>query len=108
MFLRTNVIPNSESVYTTFLSPEDLRKALTGAVGAENVRQIINGKRRVIASCGSGMTAGVLWLGLKLINQSTNVAIYDEVFFALGLTPQLSVSDQLNSLGLDTPPGYKV
>lgn len=61
------------------------------------------GKRKVITSCGSGMTAGmpvfrlmcvfkelikkmpgaistgVLWLGLKLANEASRVAIYDEV-----------------------------
>jgi thiosulfate/3-mercaptopyruvate sulfurtransferase len=78
-FLQTNPIPNSEKTFTTFLSPNELRRKLVGAVGTEYARLILEGKRGVTATCGSGMTAGVLWLGLKLINESTSVSLYDEV-----------------------------
>ncbi|EIM92754.1 thiosulfate sulfurtransferase [Stereum hirsutum FP-91666 SS1] len=77
-FLRTNKIPNSDKTYTTFLTPTEIREKLVETVGAENAEQILTGKRKVITSCGSGMTAGVLWLGLKLANEATRVSIYDE------------------------------
>ncbi|KAA1468594.1 thiosulfate sulfurtransferase [Dentipellis sp. KUC8613] len=78
VFLAANTVPNSTAKYTTFLPPDELRKALVDAVGPEYAQQILEGKRKVISSCGSGMTAGVLWLGLKIISESTKVAIYDE------------------------------
>jgi thiosulfate/3-mercaptopyruvate sulfurtransferase len=78
-FLQTNPTPNSEKTFTTFLSPNELRRKLVGAVGTEYARLILEGKRGVTTTCGSGMTAGVLWLGLKLINESTSVSLYDEV-----------------------------
>ncbi|THH21566.1 hypothetical protein EW146_g38 [Bondarzewia mesenterica] len=77
-FLRTNTVPNSTTMYTTFLPPAELRQKLVESVGEDNTQAIIRGERKVITSCGSGMTAGVLWLGLKLIAESSRVAIYDE------------------------------
>lgn len=78
-FLRTNHIPGSDKTFTTFLSPNDLRRKLVETVGTEHAQLIFEGKRGVSATCGSGMTAGVLWLGLKLIGESTLVSLYDEV-----------------------------
>jgi thiosulfate/3-mercaptopyruvate sulfurtransferase len=78
-FLQTNVIPNFGKTFTTFLPPNELRRKLEDAVGTEYARLILEGKRGVTATCGSGMTAGVLWLGLKLVEESTAVALYDEV-----------------------------
>ncbi|KAG2045198.1 Rhodanese-like domain-containing protein [Suillus americanus] len=75
-FLQTRTIPNSSVQYTTFLSLPDLRNALVSHVG-DHAEAVIQGKRPIIASCGSGMTAGVLWLGLKLLSVP-NVALYDE------------------------------
>lgn len=64
--------------YTTFLAPSEIQKALQAAVGPEEVEKIIIGERSVITSCGSGMTAGVLWLGLQLLG-AQKVGLYDEV-----------------------------
>ncbi|KAI0252604.1 Rhodanese-like domain-containing protein [Lactifluus subvellereus] len=77
-FLQTNPTPNSEKTFTTFLSPNELRRKLVDAVGTEYAQLILEGKRGVTTTCGSGMTAGVLWLGLKLIKESTSVSLYDE------------------------------
>ncbi|KAF8203298.1 Rhodanese-like domain-containing protein [Pholiota molesta] len=63
--------------YSTFLPPADIKKALESAVGPEEAAKIIRGERPVNASCGSGMTAGVLWLGLQLLGVR-NVGLYDE------------------------------
>ncbi|KAI0067874.1 thiosulfate sulfurtransferase, partial [Artomyces pyxidatus] len=77
-FLQTNAVPNSDKTYTTFLSSDELYKKLVDAVGPQNAQQILEGKRNVTTTCGSGMTAGVLWLGLKLLAESSHVALYDE------------------------------
>jgi thiosulfate/3-mercaptopyruvate sulfurtransferase len=77
-FLKTQTSPQLGTQYTTFLPPAEIYKALVDSVGAEEAEMIIKGHRPVITSCGSGMTAGVLWLGLKLLG-AKDVAIYDEV-----------------------------
>jgi len=82
VFLQTNTIPESGKSFTTFLPPNELRRKLADAVGSEYAQLIIERKRSVNTTCGSGMTAGVLWLGLKLIDESTSVALYDEVRYA--------------------------
>ncbi|KIL71073.1 hypothetical protein M378DRAFT_96038 [Amanita muscaria Koide BX008] len=63
--------------YTTFLPPSELRDALENAIGSERAELVIKGKIPVVTSCGSGMTAGILWLGLKLLSVN-NISIYDE------------------------------
>ena len=78
-FLRKNPDHHPGATFTTFLPPNDLRRKLEDAVGTEYARLILEGQRLVTTTCGSGMTAGILWLGLKLINETTPVALYDEV-----------------------------
>ncbi|KAG2160085.1 Rhodanese-like domain-containing protein [Suillus bovinus] len=75
-FLQTRTIPNSSVQYSTFLSLPELRNALVSHVG-DHAEAVIQGKRPITTTCGSGMTAGVLWLGLKLLGIQ-NVALYDE------------------------------
>ncbi|EPQ60927.1 Rhodanese-like protein [Gloeophyllum trabeum ATCC 11539] len=76
-FLQTNKVPGSDATYTMLLPPQELREKLVGAVGPENAEKILKGERSAVTSCGSGMTAGVLWLGLKLLGAS-KVGLYDE------------------------------
>lgn len=76
-FLQTFVSPTGAS-YTTFKPVEELRDALVNAVGKENAQDVLEGKRKIVTSCGSGMTAGVLWLGLRLLGVS-KPSLYDEV-----------------------------
>jgi thiosulfate/3-mercaptopyruvate sulfurtransferase len=78
-FLQKNSGHHSGATFTTFLPPKELRRNLEDAVGTEYARLILDGQRRVTTTCGSGMTAAILWLGLKLINETTPVALYDEV-----------------------------
>lgn len=47
-------------------------------MGTEETERVLQGDRRVVTTCGSGMTAGVLWLGLNLLGVR-GVALYDEV-----------------------------
>ncbi|KIJ68744.1 hypothetical protein HYDPIDRAFT_106979 [Hydnomerulius pinastri MD-312] len=75
--LKTHTAPNSSTQYTTFLSVPELRQALVDAIGAEQAELVITGKRPITTSCGSGMTAGVLWLGLRLLG-APKIALYDE------------------------------
>jgi hypothetical protein len=72
----TNIV--SGETYTTFKTRDEILEELTRAVGKEETEKILQGKRKVVASCGSGMTAGVLWLGLNLLGVK-GVALYDEV-----------------------------
>ena len=51
---------------------------LDATVGRAEVERIVKGDRPVITSCGSGMTAGVLWLGLQLLG-AQKISLYDEV-----------------------------
>jgi thiosulfate/3-mercaptopyruvate sulfurtransferase len=78
-FLQKNSGHHSGATFTTFLPPNELRRKLEDVVGAGYARSILEGQRCVTTTCGSGMTAGILWLGLKLINEATPVALYDEV-----------------------------
>ncbi|KAG6866795.1 hypothetical protein C0991_008731 [Blastosporella zonata] len=66
------------TTYTTILPHEGIRRALEQAVGLERTQLIIGGSMPVTTSCGSGMTAGILWLGLKLLGVE-RISLYDEV-----------------------------
>ena len=78
LFLAQNTNIVSGETYTTFKTREQILDELKKAVGEEETRGILEGKRKVVASCGSGMTAGVLWLGLNILGVK-GVALYDEV-----------------------------
>ncbi|KAJ7139891.1 Rhodanese-like domain-containing protein [Mycena epipterygia] len=90
MFLKNNVTPDGVT-YTTFLSePEQLRSAVVDALGADRAKAVFNGDAPVIASCGSGMTAAVLWLGLKLMGVN-QISIYDESWTGYSLRPSSKI-----------------
>ncbi|PPR01175.1 hypothetical protein CVT24_006051 [Panaeolus cyanescens] len=76
MFLQQHKNKEGQT-YSTFLPPDEVKKALENAVGAAEASKIISGERPVVTSCGSGMTAGVLWLGLKLLGVK-QIGLYDE------------------------------
>jgi len=78
LFLTQNTNIVSGETYTMFKSRDQVLEELKKAVGEEETRAILEGKRKVVTSCGSGMTAGVLWLGLNLLG-AKGVALYDEV-----------------------------
>ncbi len=64
--------------YTRLRSIQGMLLALEASLGSQRAKEVIEGKRHVVASCGSGMTAGVIWLGLKLLGVD-RVGVYDEV-----------------------------
>ncbi|KAI4528468.1 Rhodanese-like protein [Schizophyllum commune Loenen D] len=75
LFLQNNNVNGKE--FTTYLPPDKIREALIGAVGEERAQAIIDGKLPVITSCGSGMTAAIVWLGLRQLGVK-DVSLYDE------------------------------
>ncbi|KAK7058263.1 hypothetical protein VNI00_001894 [Paramarasmius palmivorus] len=91
LFLQTNETPNSS--FTTFKSPPEIRKALDEAIGPENTQSIINGERSAITTCGSGMTAGILWLGLRLLG-GQRVSLYDESWTGYAMRPESEIVKQ--------------
>lgn len=97
MFLKTNKVHDSDKTYTTLLPPKDITAALETALGTDVAHEIISGARKVTTSCGSGMTAAILWLGLKTINDSIPVSLYDEVWHLTFIRD--SVLIRMNSLG---------
>ncbi|KAJ7042480.1 Rhodanese-like domain-containing protein [Mycena alexandri] len=85
LFLENNVAKDG-SAYTTFLSEPQLRAAVVDALGLEKAQLVFDGKVSVIASCGSGMSAAILWLGLQSLGVK-QVAIYDESWTGYALRP---------------------
>ncbi len=84
MFLSKHTGANG-AAYTSILPPSELQKALEDAIGTERANLVIKGEIPVVTSCGSGMTAGILWLGLKLLGVG-KIGLYDEVSCWLSLT----------------------
>lgn len=94
LLLKTNPLKEGGS-YTTFLPPQELRKALVESVGEEYADKLIKGEQPVTTSCGSGMTAGVVWLALKLLGLE-KINLYDEVSVDLsGHVPQADFDFQV-------------
>jgi thiosulfate/3-mercaptopyruvate sulfurtransferase len=71
VFLKKHV--GSEATY--LLSPPELQKALVDAIGTKRANLVIKGE---IPVCGSGMAAGVLWLGLRRLGVG-RIGLYDDV-----------------------------
>jgi thiosulfate/3-mercaptopyruvate sulfurtransferase len=72
--------------YTSFLPASDVRRILNDTFGETETEKIICGERSVITSCGSGMTAGVLWLGLQLLG-APHISLYDESWTGYAMRP---------------------
>lgn len=89
VFLQKDITPD-DTEYTCLLPQPALQKALADAVGSVNADAIIKGNASVVTTCGSGMTAGVLWLGLRLLGVE-NVGLYDEV--SLGFAREAPCTD---------------
>jgi thiosulfate/3-mercaptopyruvate sulfurtransferase len=87
---RRSTVDGSE--YTTFLPEDALRSTLEATIGHEQAGLLIEGKKPAVTTCGSGMTAGVLWLGLSLLGVK-NPALYDEVHL---LNPGIMATTNIN------------
>ncbi|KAJ6509297.1 Rhodanese-like domain-containing protein [Mycena vitilis] len=89
LFLQNNLAKDGSS-YTTFLTKTQLNTVIHDTLGPEKAQALLNGDVSVIASCGSGMTAGVLWLGLRLLGVP-QVSIYDESWTGYALRPSSKI-----------------
>jgi len=70
--------PDGSTVaYTTLRPATGILESLQAALGPEYTKEVLSGKRSIITTCGSGMTAGILWLGLKTLGVE-NIGLYDE------------------------------
>jgi thiosulfate/3-mercaptopyruvate sulfurtransferase len=70
---------STDPSYFTLLPPGDLKKVIEKAVGGpEALQAILEGKKNVITSCGSGMSAAILSLALHELGAVDNVSLYDE------------------------------
>lgn len=65
--------------YQTLLPPAELEEVIVKALGKEVWSDVKSGKKDIIASCGSGMTAAILVLAMEVAGRETKVPIYDEV-----------------------------
>jgi thiosulfate/3-mercaptopyruvate sulfurtransferase len=81
-FLKTVEDSNTGAKYTVFRSTEEIEAEVGDVLGTEFLAQAKKGERTLVTSCGSGMTAAVLWLGLQLL-QVKKVGIYDEVSYSI-------------------------
>ncbi|KAI0336039.1 Rhodanese-like protein [Cubamyces sp. BRFM 1775] len=102
-FLETHTVPESIAskvvrpggqegpyTYTRLRSTQGLLTALEEALGPERTQEVLSGKRQVVTSCGSGMTAGILWLGLKLLGVE-RVGLYDESWMGYAMRPESKI-----------------
>lgn len=64
--------------YTLYADTPAIKKSLIAGVGEDLGCQIIQGERPIVTTCGSGMTACVIWLGLTLLGVP-DIKLYDEV-----------------------------
>lgn len=88
-FLQKNTTPSGDT-YTTFLSAPAVRQTLNNAIGEKNAQDVIDGKRSIVASCGSGMSAAILWLGLRLLGVEKPM-LYDESWTGYALRKESKI-----------------
>lgn len=91
--LETNRLGEGDVIYTTLAEPSKLRDILHAALGDIYFTQVMEGSRSLVNSCGSGMTAAIVWLALRTFGIDS--AIYDEVSSALSAAgDDLTTSEQ--------------
>lgn len=62
----------------TLLPKAELEQAFVKALGEDKWNEVKQGKVGVTATCGSGMTAAVVWLGLQVLGVKAQARVYDE------------------------------
>lgn len=70
---------STQPSYKTLLPRDKLKDAILKALGGDQAKlqALLAGKLRVVNSCGSGMTAAIIWLALQELGVKS--AVYDEV-----------------------------
>ncbi|KIO27238.1 hypothetical protein M407DRAFT_193496 [Tulasnella calospora MUT 4182] len=80
--------PSSDgSSYTTLLEPNSLLSEVEKVVGEHGLDGL--NSKQVINSCGSGMTAAVIWLALQELG--VNSSLYDESWTGYAMRPESKV-----------------
>jgi len=69
--------PDGRKTYSRVKSPDAVQAVLDERLGTDVAGKVLSQTSQVVSTCGSGMTAATVWLGLNLAGK-TNVAIYDE------------------------------
>ncbi|KAH9937486.1 Rhodanese-like domain-containing protein [Fomitopsis serialis] len=77
--------------YTTLKTSTQILGVLEAALGRERLEEVLEGRRGVVASCGSGMTAGVVWLALQMVGAKGAPAIYDESWTGYAMRPESKI-----------------
>ncbi|BGP41340.1 hypothetical protein JCM10450v2_005383 [Rhodotorula kratochvilovae] len=81
---------STEPPYKTLLPPAELEKVFVAALGEEKWAAVKRGERPVIGTCGSGMTAAVLWLALQRAG-APPIDIYDESWTGYAQNPKSKI-----------------
>ncbi|KZS96146.1 Rhodanese-like protein [Sistotremastrum niveocremeum HHB9708] len=84
--VQTHTVPETGTTYTTLRGPEELKKSFQAILGDEELEAVLSGQRKLVNSCGSGMTAAINWLCLQIIG--CNSAIYDESWTGYASRPE--------------------
>jgi thiosulfate/3-mercaptopyruvate sulfurtransferase len=88
--LRSGHIPSSRNVhYGSLLNPDGTLKPAS-ELSAIFAKAGVDPGRPVVASCGSGVTAGVVALALAVLGQ-TDAAVYDGSWTEWGANPELPI-----------------
>ncbi|KAG9049056.1 hypothetical protein FS837_011329 [Tulasnella sp. UAMH 9824] len=78
---------SSDSSYTTLLEPSSLLSEIEKVVGERGLDGLKS--KQVINSCGSGMTAAVIWLALQELG--VNSSLYDESWTGYAMRPESKI-----------------
>jgi len=76
--------------YTTLRAPEDLRKIILESISVDGTVPPGGLARRFVNTCGSGMTAAIIWLALQQIG--VNSSIYDESWMGYAERPASKIA----------------
>ncbi|GAA5890112.1 hypothetical protein JCM6882_009229 [Rhodosporidiobolus microsporus] len=82
---------NTDPSYKTVKSPEELQGVFEKALGREEWEKVKGGERGVVTTCGSGMTAAILWLALQRAGVSEKVGLYDESWTGYASRPESKI-----------------
>ncbi|KAH9835755.1 Rhodanese-like protein [Rhodofomes roseus] len=77
--------------YATLKTSTQILSVLEDALGKERLEAVLEGRQGVVASCGSGMTAGVVWLALQMVGVKGSPAIYDESWTGYAMRPESKI-----------------
>lgn len=73
--------PNKSTQYQCFLKPQELESIFISTLGSHQTWQSIKtGEKGLMLSCGSGMTACVIWMALQICigTELVKVKVFDE------------------------------